>query len=256
MCDGRNEKVQNPEKSDFAIDDLDRELNDYNAQAAQEIKRAAEEPKNKKQGGVWRPFDEDADDNPELQMQLNTLDRVRSHLTAAIADTKRRYNDIDEEQKKEKKQLIEEWFAAIIFFVLLYVVVGVLFSTVFKVAWYILFGMVVVFTFVIFWKLLKRTLNFRIICTEGESAFIEKNKVSTYRNRREHLYAYLGALQEKLNHLEAIEKRMQRNGTLSEEELNNASRLGFVVEPPYPYQEKKYDVFEYLSLRNGKKKGY
>lgn len=50
MCDGRNEKVQNAEKSDLAIDDLDRELNDYNAQAAQEIKRAAEEPKNKKQG--------------------------------------------------------------------------------------------------------------------------------------------------------------------------------------------------------------
>jgi len=233
-------------------DELDRELEEYNAERGFGG-QAAPEPEEKEKTGIWTPFDGKEETASELdyQLQYQQLENVRSKLNDRMNRAKESYQNVEEEKKKTSKMLWNEWFGTTAVLILICLIMSILSNTELFMAWLLLAIAILIFAIRQYRILVKLTVRHRIrSISDPVHPFVEAKKIKTYAKEQEYWHAMMGRIKENIDHLNTWEKRLQANHGLQEEEMTAMQRLAYVDEIPSVYVDDKPTLGDWIRFRS------
>lgn len=237
------------------LDDLDRELAEYNAEIVPAEPVDLKETKKKETVG-WIPFGEDqfSTSDADYQLQYQQLENVRTKLKSRMEEARKNYYGVEEAKKKTGKTNKEEWLGTTGFFILVFLVMAVLSNTELFLAWLLLLIAICVFAVRQYRILILQSFRYRIRCIqENGHPYVESRKIKTYQKEEEYWHRKMTDIKTNLEHLETWEKKLQANHGLKEEEIEEMKKLGYIDNIPSVYTDEKPSLGDWIRYRFGKK---
>ncbi len=235
------------------MDDLDRSLEEYNAEAAS---KTASEAVLDKPKPLWQPTftdeeDDDVEDEIKYTMQANRIYVIRDRIHRSQIDFQEKLKSVTTIQEREKNAVIFEWIGTISIVVILYAVLFFLQRPDWRIPFYCLVVGVTIFAIYQFKEVIKKTANFLILNIKASpSSFVERRKVNTYRKREEYWERKLADLKNKLERLSILERKLEKARYLSEKDAEEVEKLGIIDQKDSYYTEEKFtfgDLWEYFT---------
>ncbi len=254
----------NMDNDDWGMDELDRELEKFRKESDEEENLNRDNPFMNIPDGprVWRPFDDDEpeeehvetlrDDN--LEMQLSNMEAVRDKLERMRESSRKDYEAVDKIRVREGKAVLSEWGATIAMICIIIIILALTYNTPAIAAWAVLCIVAGIFSLRQVWAMIKRTVNHRILCIQNPtSEFVESRRVNTYHKQQMHAYNRMKEIDEKLETLDRFEKQLRKNGSLSDEEMEEVRRLTYVNNHTSIYVNTKFGVADWGDFLFSKK---
>lgn len=234
------------------LDELDRELAEYNKAAEQPAVPGAKE----QEKTVWTPFGEpdsnEEDNSAEYEMQYSNLERVKHKLEERLNYARNTYLAIEKQQKTERKSLRDDWLATACFLALLWTALMLTRGTPFFIAWIMLFVGLLVFTFRQIVVMLNRTVRYSAMAIrDNASSVVESHRLKTFAKQEEFQRDIMVRAQAQLEKVEGYRKKLETNRFLSEEDVSALERLGHVEEREMYYNNERFDLEDWFKLKKG-----
>ena len=249
---GEGGSAERPQSECMELDDLDRELAEYNAEIRTAEPESSKETAEQETIG-WVPFGEDqfSVSDADYQMDCQHIDNTKVKLTEQLEYARREFQGAEELKKKQGDMLKKEWSGTTLFFLLLLVIMFVLRRTEFQIAWYILLGFLIVFMLRQYRILLNNLATYRILCIENPvSRYVEEYKVNTYLKRQEYWHNRMKSIKEHQDKLASFERKLKSEGHLSEEDTEQVRNLVHVNQHPSVYVLEKFNIHDYFEYKS------
>ena len=234
------------------LDELDRELAEYNKVAEQPAVPVVKE----QEKTVWTPFGEpdsnEEDNSAEYEMQYSNLERVKHKLEERLNYARNTYLAIEKQQKKELSSLKGDWAATVCFLAFLWTALMLTRGTPFFIAWVVLFLGLLVFTFRQLVVMLNRTVHYKAMAIrDNASAVVETHRLKTFAKQEEFQHDIMARAQAQLEKVEGYRKKLEANRFLSEEDVSAVERLGYVEEHEMYYNNERFDLEDWFKQKKG-----
>lgn len=239
------------------MDDLDRSLAEYNAEADNEAaKKRIDEAKQPRP--LWQPSfpdeqDDDVEDEIKYTMQANRIYVIRDRLQRNLMGFQEQLKSVTTVQDRERNILLLEWFGTIVLVAILYGVLFFLKRDDFIVVFFCLIAAVTVFAIYQFGEILKLTSTFLLLSIKKRpSPFVERKRINTYLKREEYWEKKIDDIKVRQERLDILERKLEKNRSLSEKDSEEVENLGHIDQKPSVYTVDKFsvrDLWEYLTTK-------